>query len=163
MINKAVFTKNMANKTIHVVREFAAPTDKVWKAFTESDILDKWWAPKPWKAETITMNFTEGGLWHYCMAGPNGEKHYSRVDFESINTPQSFSATTNFCDAEGNKVPNFGPSHWNNEFMPTQTGSKVEVTITFDDEASMQKLVEMGFEGGFSMGLNNLDEVLASV
>lgn len=161
MINKAVFTKNMANKTIHVVREFAAPVNKVWQAWTDSTILDKWWAPKPWKAETITMNFTEGGTWLYCMAGPNGEKHYSRVDFKTIAAPKSFSALSSFSDAEGNIGSNFPASHWLNQFSSTATGSKVEVTLTFDKEEDMKMLIDMGFEGGFTMGLNNLDEVLA--
>jgi len=34
------------------------------------------------------------------------------------------------------------------------------VELSFDKDADMQKIIEMGFEGGFTMGLNNLEELL---
>ncbi len=64
MSNKqTTISKDAANKKLIVVREFDAPLEEVWKAWTDSNILDKWWAPKPWKAKTKTMDFREGGLW----------------------------------------------------------------------------------------------------
>lgn len=160
MIHNTAISKDLANKKLHVIREFDAPVEKVWKAWTESSLLDKWWAPKPWKTETKLMDFTEGGLWLYCMAGPNGEKAYCRVDFKTINPGQSFSAVSSFCDEDGNADDNFPRMYWLNEFIATTTGAKVEVAISFDSEADLQKIVEMGFEGGFNMGLGNLDELL---
>ncbi|MDB5149731.1 MAG: hypothetical protein JWQ57_3751, partial [Mucilaginibacter sp.] len=59
--NEAVFTKDLQNKKINVVRTFNAPLNLVWQAWTESDILDQWWAPKPYRAETKLMDFREGG------------------------------------------------------------------------------------------------------
>lgn len=161
MINKTMITKDLVNKKLHIIREFTAPVEKVWQAWTESTLLDKWWAPKPWKAETAFMDFTEGGAWLYCMAGPNGEKSWNKVGFTAIDAPKSFSATAVFCDEQGNKVEAFPTLHWLNIFSATETGSKVDVTIIFDKEEDLKKIVEMGFEGGFSMGLSNLDELLA--
>lgn len=50
--------------------------------------------------------------------------------------------------------------HWKNEFSKTDTGTKVEVEITFASEADMEKIIEMGFEAGFTMAHGNLDELL---
>jgi len=161
MTNKTVFTKDLANKKLHVTREFAAPVEKVWAAWTENDLLDKWWAPKPWKAITKSFDFTEGGIWLYCMAGPEGEKHWSRVEFKTIAPLPSFSATSVFCDEDGNTNNNAPAMHWFNKFFATETGTRVEAEITFDDVASLENIIAMGFEGGFSMGLGNLEELLA--
>ena len=161
MTNKTVFTKDIANKKLHVTREFAAPLDKVWAAWTESDILDKWWAPKPWKAITKSYNFTEGGTWLYYMAGPEGEKHWSRFDFETITPKQGFSLTSKFCDEDGNTPSDYIGMNWHNQFYSTENGTRVEVDLTFDDLAILEKILAMGFEGGFTMGLGNLDELLA--
>ncbi len=70
MSNKqTTISKDAANKKLIVVREFDAPLEQVWKAWTDKDILDKWWAPKPWKAKTKSMDFREGGAWLYSMGG----------------------------------------------------------------------------------------------
>jgi uncharacterized protein YndB with AHSA1/START domain len=53
MANKqTVITKDASKKKLLVVREFDAPLEQVWKAWTDSKLLDSWWAPRPWKAET---------------------------------------------------------------------------------------------------------------
>jgi uncharacterized protein YndB with AHSA1/START domain len=55
--------KDFKEKSILVSREFNAPLETVWKAFTESELVEKWWAPKPWRAETKKMDFSNGGHW----------------------------------------------------------------------------------------------------
>ncbi len=58
--NKTAITKDMANKKIKVTRSFDATPEQVWSAWTDEEILDQWWAPKPWKAKTKSMDFHEG-------------------------------------------------------------------------------------------------------
>lgn len=67
------FSIDKKNRKISVEREYNAPVDRVWSAWTERP--DKWWAPKPWKARTKGMDFREGGYWLYAMQGPEGEEH----------------------------------------------------------------------------------------
>jgi uncharacterized protein YndB with AHSA1/START domain len=160
MTHKTEISKDQANYKIHVTREFDAPVEKVWKAWTESEILEKWWAPRPWKAITKIMDFKVGGMWLYYMAGPGGEKFYSRLNYMAINPIKNFSADNRFCDENGVATDELSVGHWHNTFHPTATGTRVEVVLSFDREASFKQLVEMGFEGGFTMALGNLDELL---
>ena len=160
MINKTEILKDLANRKLNITRAFNAPVEKVWRAWTESALLDKWWAPRPWRAETKTMDFSEGGYWLYCMAGPQGEKAWCRVNFTAITQQQNFAATSMFSDEEGTPTADFPKMHWVNDFKPTQTGSKVDIAISFDNDEDLEKIIQMGFEGGFSMGLTNLDELL---
>ena len=154
-------TKDVANKKIVVAREFDAPLEEVWKAWTKKELLDQWWAPRPWKAKTKTMNFREGGQWLYSMIGPEGEESSCLVDFKTIVTNKSFTAEDYFVDENGNDNPGFPHMHWTNEFSETTTGTKVEVKISFASEADLNKILEMGFEEGFTAALGNLDELLA--
>jgi uncharacterized protein YndB with AHSA1/START domain len=57
------FTVNKEEKTIHITREFAASLELVWRAWTTPELLDQWWGPQPWRAETKTMDFRQGGYW----------------------------------------------------------------------------------------------------
>lgn len=62
--------KDLANEKVTISRHFDVQPQRVWDAWTKSEILDRWWAPKPWKAETREFNFRVGGSWHYAMVGP---------------------------------------------------------------------------------------------
>ncbi|MEJ7766554.1 MAG: SRPBCC domain-containing protein [Chitinophagaceae bacterium] len=162
MSNKqTTFTRDVANKKIIVVREFDAPVGEVWKASTNSGILDKWWAPKPWIAKTKSMDFREGGLWLYSMVGPDGNDTWCRVDFKTVVENKSFTAEDIFCDEDGNTTHDIPGMHWKNEFTRTDSGTMVEVEITFANEADMEKIIEMGFEVGFTAAHGNLDELFS--
>ena len=57
------FTINKETNTVHVTREFNAGVEMVWEAWTNPEILDQWWAPKPYRTVTKSMDFREGGTW----------------------------------------------------------------------------------------------------
>jgi PhnB protein len=78
------FIINKENNTVNVEREFAANLDRVWDAWTKPEILDQWWAPKPYKAVTKSMDFREGGMWFYYMLSPENQKHWCKNNYQKI-------------------------------------------------------------------------------
>lgn len=158
--NRLSITKDVTNKKVFIVREFNAPVEEVWKAWTESELLDQWWAPKPYKACTKKMDFREGGSWLYYMEGPDGSKTWVKVDFETISPNKSFTAVDYFCDENGVRTDEFPGMHWINRFNAVNGGTKVSVEITGATVADLEKIIEMGFEEGFTAALGNLDELL---
>lgn len=46
-INKTQLTKDLSAKKITVTREFDANPNQVWRAWTEKELLEKWWRPNP--------------------------------------------------------------------------------------------------------------------
>lgn len=158
---KTQFTRDLPNKKMLVVREFAAPVDQVWKAWTEPKLLDQWWAPQPFKAITLSMNLTPGGRWHYYMLGPAGEKHYCLIDYHAVEPGKMFSGIDTFCDENGNINTEFPRMNWEVRFLPAGTSTRVEVLIRFASEADLLKIAEMGFQEGFTMAHENLDNLLA--
>lgn len=162
MTNNFVFEKDLTAKKIHVVREFNAPVEKVWKAWTEPALLEKWWGPKPWIAKTKSMDFIVGGAWLYAMEGPEDQKHWSYVRFTTIEQERRFAADAMFADENGNPAPGAPVGHWDNKFVAVGDKTRVVIDLSFDDEATIKMMVEMGFEGGFTMGLNQLEKLLAT-
>lgn len=162
MTSNMIFEKDLSGKKIHIERKFNAPIEKVWKAWTDPTLLEKWWGPKPWIAKTISMDFKVGGAWRYVMEGPEGQQHWSNVKFTAIEDGNRFSADAIFCDENGITLPGAPVGHWDNKFLAAGDKTTVVVDLSFDAEADIKMLVEMGFEGGFTMGLNQLDELLAA-
>jgi uncharacterized protein YndB with AHSA1/START domain len=162
LINKTmiIFSKDTANKRLDIVREFKAAHQKVWRAWTESDKLDRWWAPKPWRAETKTMDFKNGGHWLYAMISPGGEMKWNICTFHHIDAMSSFKSSCIFSDEHGTPLAGFPTMYWLVEMSENSDVTTVTVTITFDDVAGLEQIVEMGFEAGFTICLNQLETLL---
>ena len=163
MTNNFVFEPDLAAKTIHIVREFNAPIEKVWRAWTEPNLIEKWIAPKPWTAETKIMDFTVGGVWLYAMVGTEGQKHWVYAEFTAIENGSAISLTGMFCDGDGNPVREAPKSYRDTKFSSINGNrTKVDSVITFEEESTIKWFVEGGFETGTTMSFNQLDEVLAA-
>src|ERR1700761_1032374 len=146
MINNFVFEADLAAKTIHVVREFNAPVEKVWRAWTEPDLVEKWIAPKPWTAKTKIWDFTVGGVWLYAMVGPEGQQHLVYAVFTAIENGSAIAATGMFCDEEGNPASDKPKTYRDTKFSSIDGNrSKVDQVITFTDESTIKWFVEGGF------------------
>lgn len=154
------FTVDRENSTVNVKREFAAGKDKVWAAWTEKELLDQWWAPKPWKSKTKSMDFREGGRRLYAMLGPEGEEHWALADYTSISPKTNFQHLDAFCDSEGNINEEFPRSDWNVDFAEENGTTTVYVKIKHENLSDLEMIIEMGFKEGFTMALENLDTLL---
>lgn len=154
------FTVNKENNTINVKREFAADVALVWDAYTKAEILDQWWAPKPWKAKTKRMDFREGGQWLYAMVGPNGEEHWSVANYKSITPQKKFTGLDGFTDSEGNLNKDMPQSKWDVSFSEKGDHTMVELMISYDDFAQLEATIQMGFKEGLGMAMENLDALL---
>lgn len=159
--NPTTFTKDLAHKKITIERRFSAPRNQVWKAWTTPEILDLWWAPKPWTAKTKFMDFREGGYWLYCMCGPNGEQSWAQADYIAIDPEKSFTGDDVFCDENGNANREFPKVRWQVQFYDEGNNTRVTVVNQFESEHELETLIEMGFKEGFESALVNLDEWLA--
>ena len=155
------FTVDKENKKVIVEKSFQAGINLVWSAWTEPDILDLWWAPKPWKSKTKSMNFEVGGRRLYAMVGPEGEEHWALADFTSISPKTNFKYKDAFCDTEGNINEDFPRSEWNVDFIESDSDTTtVLVEIYHQNLSDLEKIIEMGFKEGFTIALNGLDEIL---
>ncbi|HVV53737.1 MAG TPA: SRPBCC domain-containing protein [Mucilaginibacter sp.] len=163
MTNNFVFETDLAAKKIYVAREFNAPVEKVWKAWTDPELLDKWVGPKPWTAVTQTWDFTIGGIWLYAMVGPEGQKHWVYAQFTAIETGSAISSTGMFCDREGNPITEAPKVYRDTKFSSLDGNrSKVDMVITFEEESTIKMFAEGGFKEGSDISLTQLDELLAS-
>lgn len=157
------FDIDRENLAVTVKRSFEAPVDLVWAAWTEADLLAQWWAPRPWKAVTKDMDFREGGRWLYAMTSPEGERNWVLETFGNIVPLESFSIHNTFCDEHGIAPPDAMRSTWDNTFAESGRGTLVTNVIRYESEASLDAHIRMGFKEGYGMGLDQLEETLASL
>ncbi|PWT96457.1 MAG: ATPase [Bacteroidetes bacterium] len=156
------FRVDKGTNTIYITREFAADLDLVWDAFTKAEILDQWFAPKPLSLETKEMDFHVGGRWLYAMVSPEGVRlGYSLVEFIKIEPKTNFSTKNTFSDENG-KPTIEGFSITKNSFRPGHEVTTVYVEKKFDNLATLEMVVTMGFKEGTAAAMANLDEYFQS-
>lgn len=164
MKHEARIAQDLPGKTVIVTREFNAPLEKVWRAFSEREILDQWWAPKPFKLETKTQEFKPGGIWHFAMINPNGDRYWWRVTYDAITPLRSVTTSgSGPCDENANFSGPIPLMQRITEFTATPTGTMVSITIKFEDEAHLKKMVEGGMLSGTTAVFYNLDELLETL
>lgn len=159
---KTLITTDPEKATFQAKREFAADLSLVWRAWTEAELLDQWWAPKPWKTETKFMDFKPGGRWLYDMVGPGGERHGCLQRYEEIRKEDFFTGEDAFTDNEGNVNEEMPVGFWRNTFVATERGTLVTSFIQYPGREALEAIVNMGMAEGLSMAQDNLDELLAT-
>ncbi len=146
--------------TFQAKRMFHAPVSLVWRAYTEPELLDQWWAPKPWKTETKSMDFTPEGKWIYDMVGPNGERHSCIQIFKEIVFEKYFSGIDAFIDEHGQINESMPVATWKNTFQSVEDKTLVTVDAVYPNKEALEFVIKMGMDKGVAMAHDNLEEVL---
>ena len=155
------FTVDKAAQTVFITREFAADIALVWDAYTKQEILDQWWAPKPFASKTKVMNFEVGGRRFYAMVSPDGKESWAVQRYTSITPKTHFTLLNAFADKDEN--PQLPGSEWDIRFSEDNGTTTVSISIYNESLERMEKMIEMGFKEGLSMTMKNLEELLAKL
>jgi uncharacterized protein YndB with AHSA1/START domain len=154
------FIVNKETKTVSITKEFDADRDLVWDAYTKAEILDQWWAPKPFSSRTKFMNFEVGGRRFYAMVSPEGNERWALQRYTAITPKSNFKIFNTFADADEN--PDLPGSDWDLNFSEEDGRTKVSISIYNESLERLERMIEMGFKEGFTMTLDHLEELLAT-
>ncbi len=151
------FIVNKPAKTVFINMEFDAPLPLVWDAFTKPEILDQWYAPKPFVSKTKYMHFKVGGKRFYAMVGPEGQEMWALQEYIAINPKSNFKMFNCFADKDENlQLPG---SDWDLNFYEANGITKVSISIYNESMERMEKLME-GFKMGMAATYENLKNLL---
>jgi PhnB protein len=157
------FIVDKETQTVNVKREFNAGLSLVWDAWTKPELLDQWWAPKPYQNKTKSMDFREGGTWLYCMISPENEIHWCKNDYLNIEHQTRYTGLDAFCDENGVIKTEMPRTAWTNVFTEENDKTLVNISAKYNSLADLEMVIQMGFKEGFTMGLNQLDALLSSL
>ena len=98
---------SQATKDLSVTRTFDAPVERVWKQWSESENVMRWWGPKGFTSPIAKMDFREGGVSLVCMRAPKefgGFDMYNTWSYKKIIPNERIEFVLNFSDKDGNKL-----------------------------------------------------------
>lgn len=153
------FAVNNETNTVTITREFEAGLDLVWEAWTNPEILDQWWAPKPYSSRTKYMDFKVGGRRFYAMVNEQGvEMGWHIQEYLAITPKTHFKFFSVFADKDENRqLPG---STWDLNFTEENGKTTVFISIFNESRERMEKMIQTGFKEGFTAGLENLERYI---
>ena len=161
-------TKDLENKKLIIEFTANGPKDKVWNAYAEKELFEKWWGPEGWKTTTKEFNFTPGGRIHYgmkCVDENQGEwfnqVSWGVMQIEDVNPGESFSYVDYFSDENATLNHDMPALKSTNEFFEQDGKTKIVCTNLAENAEQIEQLVKMGMIEGFSSQLNKLDALFA--
>lgn len=111
-------------RSIIGMREFDAPRDLVFAAFTDPKHLTQWWGPNGFTTTTHSFDFRPGGVWRFVMHGPDGRDYHNRITFEEIVPPERIVYRHGGDDVE--------PVHFKQTVIFEDIGGRTRITCRSD-------------------------------
>ena len=146
--------------TITVIREFAAKRQRVWDCYTRAELLNQWFAPKPFTTKTKSMDFRENGHWHYAMVDPDGKEYWGMMEYLVIEPIEHYAGMDGFCDEAGTLNPELPRARQDLRFEDADGHTLVRTVVSYDSLEGLEKVIQMGMEDGMKSTLERLDELL---
>ena len=90
-----------------VTRIFDAPVEQVWRAWSESERVMRWWGPTGFTSPMAKMDFRVGGKSLVCMRAPKefgGKDMFNTWTYQKIDPLERIEFIVNFSDKDGNKL-----------------------------------------------------------
>lgn len=142
---------------ILITREFDAPRDLVYKAWTTPELIKRWWAGQRGEVTSVEVDLRVGGSWRYVMVAEGGFEVGFHGEYREIVPNEKLVSTEVF---EG--FPD-------GEALDTLTLTEVDgrTTLTVLVEHSTQEHrdghINSGMEGGMQESMDALEQVAISL
>lgn len=160
-MNELIFEKRINEKKIIIDKKFNASLPRVWEAWSNREILEKWLWPKTWPATILWFEFVEGWNCFYYMKWPDGTKAWGLTEYLEIENMEYIKTKDSFSDEIMNINTSLPSLIWNIRFKKIDASStQVSIEINADNEEDIKTILDMGFEEGYKETLWILDRLL---
>jgi uncharacterized protein YndB with AHSA1/START domain len=144
-----------ADDRILITREFGAPPQLVYTAWTTPDLVMRWWAGRRGEMVSVDIDLRVGGSWRYVMSTGGGEiafhgEYRELVPGEKIVTTEVFEGVPEPDELVLNVIT----------FAPTAAGgTALELLVLAHTQEIRDAIVGSGMEAGMQEQMDLLDEL----
>lgn len=149
-----------ADTQILITREFDAPRHLVWRAYTEPELIKRWWAGERGTVTTVEVDLRVGGHWRYVMTANPGFEVAFHGEYREITAPERLVNTEAF---EGIPDPDGNAALVTLTLTEKDGRTYLEVLTEMKDKAGRDAILESGMEGGMQESYNALEKVARSL
>lgn len=160
-MNETMDEAGSGDRELVLDRLLDAPREKLWRCWSEAELVKQWFCPKPWRVTHAEIDLRAGGSSYFVMNGPNGEEFPNRGVYLEVVPNEKLVFTDAYTRA------------WQPAEKPFFTA-----IVTFADEAGRTRYVaralhwtaadrkaheEMGFQEGWGKAADQLEALARSL
>ncbi|HET9757325.1 MAG TPA: SRPBCC family protein [Candidatus Limnocylindrales bacterium] len=142
---------------IDMSREFDAPRDLVFKAYTDPELLVQWLGPRKYKMTVESWDVRDGGRWRYVNSDDDGNAWGFHGVFHGDQTPDGMLQTFEFEGSPGNV------SLESLVFEDEDGKTIIRNHSVYQSVQARDAMIESGMEGGVNEGFDRLDELISKL
>lgn len=143
-----------------LTRMFNAPRELVYRAWTDPELLARWWGPKDFTNPVCEVDARPGGKIRIDMTGPDGTAYPMGGEFVEVDPPGRLVFTSSAFEDENGEP---GLEDHNTVTFEAVEGSKTLVTLTAVVTVARPEFYEAlsGMEEGWSQSFDRLDDLVS--
>jgi uncharacterized protein YndB with AHSA1/START domain len=154
-------TKDAEALKLVFVAEFDAAPERVWKVWSDSRQLERWWGPPGWPATFVTHDFTVDGQSRYFMSGPEGERSNGYWRIIAIDEPNRLELDNGLAGDDGEPLADTPPMRGIVSFERFGDRTRMTIVNEFVSVEQMDQMLGMGMLEGMQLALGQIDRVLS--
>lgn len=149
-----------ADNQILITREFDAPRRHVWRAYTEPDLIRRWWAGDHGTVTSVEIDLRVGGRWRYVMTANGGFEVGFHGEFRAVEAPERLVNTEIF---EGVPDADDNPSLCTVSFTEKDGRTYFELLAEYPSREIRDSVIQSGMESGMQTSYDALEQVAVSL
>jgi uncharacterized protein YndB with AHSA1/START domain len=143
---------------ILITREFDAPRHLVYRAWTEPELVRRWWAGQRGKVTSTEIDLRVGGRWRYVMVTHDGAEVGFHGEFREIVPDERIISTEVYEGApEGEPAVNLIT------FTESGDGTTLAILTQLESREVRDMIIASGMETGMQEGMDLLEQVAQSL
>jgi uncharacterized protein YndB with AHSA1/START domain len=145
-----------SDREVAWTRSFAAPRERVFRAFTEPEHVQRWLlGPDGWTMPICEIDLRVGGAWRYVWRNTDGHEFGTQGLFREIERPVRIVQTESMMGS---------PEALDTVVLTEQDGITTMVSsILFGSRAERDAAIATGMEAGASQSYDRLADIIATL
>ncbi len=146
-----------ADTQILITREFDAPKQLVYRAYTTPELIARWWSGDRGEVTSIEVDLRVGGTWRYVMVANEGFEVAFHGEYREI-VPNERIVSTEVFEAVPDDFAVDTATFAEHEGRTTLT-----ILVQHSSKEARDAHIESGMEGGLQEALDHLEQVAISL
>src|SRR5881392_3870134 len=151
------------DEQILITREFDAPRDLVFKAFTTPKLVKRWWHAKRGEMTVAEIDLRVGGAWRYVMVTDDGVEVGFHGEYREI-VPNERIVSTEVYEGLPEGVSEEDAATVNTaSFTEADGRTTVTLLVQATSKVSRDAIIDSGMEAGLQDALDLLEQTAISL